>query len=82
MDDDDHNMMVDGGTIKGQDQQWIKVEKKKKKLPTFQQWLKEAKGVEDIVGFGSSSRGIQVLNRWRGEYDQLANHMSQLGKIV
>jgi len=80
--DDDYDMMVDTGTIKGQDKQWIKVEKKKKTLPDFQKWLKEVKGVEDIVEFGSSSRGIEVLNRWREEYDQLAGHVNQLKKMM
>jgi hypothetical protein len=80
--DDDHDKMVDGGTIKGQDHQWIKVEKAKKKLPTFNEWLKETKGVEDMISFGSTSKGIQILNRWRQEYDQLSGHVNQLKKMM
>ena len=80
--DDEHDRMVDRGTIKGQEGHWIKVHKKEKKLPSFNEWLKEAKGVEDPIRFGSSSNGVQVLNRWHAEYEQLKGHVDKLKKVI
>lgn len=78
----EENRMVDTGTIEGQEGHWIKVHRKKKKLPSFKDWLKEAKGVKDPIRFGSTSHGVQVLNRWRQEYDHLKGHAERLKKVI
>ena len=80
--DDEHDKMVDTGTIKGQEGHWIKVHKKEKKLPSFKEWLKESKGIKDIIRFGSSSHGVQVLNRWHQEYEHLKGHVERLKKVI
>lgn len=79
---DEEDRLVDSGTIEGQDGQWIKVKKEERKLPPFKQWLKDAKGVDDIVEFGSTSDGIQLLNRWNAEYEQLKGYAQKLKEVM